>query len=234
MRLACLTFFLALGLLATGRGQPTGQLRIEVLDDATNKTTPVRVRLTQADKPLSLVPREAIAVTYGLWDHADGYAFQPDSSFYVAGTFSLDLPPGTYLLSLSKGPEYLRQTHSLTIQSRESDSADLPPEALDQHGGATVVLGGRSHSYPALVAGESPYAQLDSGRRSQCWGTFENGRFLGDLLPTVCFWKPGYLPARQFSAHLGAGRPAHARTGPRPGVGGHGSRAVYPGLLFLR
>ena len=117
MRLACLTFFLVLGLLANGMGQPTGQLRIEVLDDATSKPTPVRVRLTRVGQPVPLLPAEAIAVSYGLWDHADGYAFQPDSSFYIAGTFSLDLPVGSYQLVLSKGPEFLHQTHNLTIQA---------------------------------------------------------------------------------------------------------------------
>ncbi len=53
---------------------------------------------------------------YGLWDHEDGYAFQPDSSFYVAGKFHLSLPPGTYQLSLSKGHEFLRQQINVIIK----------------------------------------------------------------------------------------------------------------------
>ncbi|MPR32329.1 CehA/McbA family metallohydrolase [Salmonirosea aquatica] len=120
MRLACLTFFLALGLRGTCLGQSAGHLRIRVVDDTTGKPTPLRVRLTQDSKPVPFLPNEAIAVSYGLWDHADGYGFQPDSSFYIAGTFSLDLPAGTYQLTLSKGPEYLRQTHNLTIQAGKS------------------------------------------------------------------------------------------------------------------
>lgn len=53
---------------------------------------------------------------YGLWDHEDGYGFQPDSSFYVGGAFRLALPPGTYQLTLSRGHEYLRQQLTLTIK----------------------------------------------------------------------------------------------------------------------
>ena len=103
------------GGFAAGATPPTGQLQIKVLDAETGKLTSVRVRLTRAGKPVSVVPREAIAVMYGLWDHADGYAYQPDSSFYVAGAFHLKLPAGTYQLVLTKGNEYLRQTHTLVI-----------------------------------------------------------------------------------------------------------------------
>ncbi|WP_373514012.1 CehA/McbA family metallohydrolase [Persicitalea sp.] len=99
-----------------GFGQPTGNLRIRTIDDENDKPTPVRVRLTQSGKPIPALPGEAVAVSYGLWDHADGYAFQPDSSFYIDGAFSLDLAPGNYQLTLSKGPEFLRQSHELTIE----------------------------------------------------------------------------------------------------------------------
>ncbi|GAB4024199.1 CehA/McbA family metallohydrolase [Spirosoma koreense] len=102
--------------LASGYAQRTGQLTVTVRDAATGKPTPVRVRLTRSGKPVRVAPAEAIAVMYGLWDHADGYAFQPDSSFYISGLFSLTLAPGTYQLELSKGNEYIRQQHRLTIR----------------------------------------------------------------------------------------------------------------------
>jgi hypothetical protein len=57
---------------------------------------------------------------YGLWDHEDGYAFQPDSSFYTAGQFHISLPAGTYQLSLSKGNEYLKQQHTLVVTAGKS------------------------------------------------------------------------------------------------------------------
>ncbi|WP_245878032.1 CehA/McbA family metallohydrolase [Spirosoma fluviale] len=97
--------------------QPSTSLHIEVLDGKTGKPTPVRVRLTQSGKVVKVLPNEAVAVSYGLWDHADGYAYQPDSSFYVAGQFSFQLPPGTYQLSLMKGNEYIDQQHILVIKS---------------------------------------------------------------------------------------------------------------------
>ncbi len=114
-------FFLSTVLLSgttfiRGKAQSPGHLRIQVLDATTGKPTPVRVRLTRASKPVPDVPHEAAAVMYGLWDHADGYAFQPDSSFYVSGAFNLTLSPGTYQLDLSKGNEYLRQAHKLVIK----------------------------------------------------------------------------------------------------------------------
>ncbi len=120
MRLFHLTILLAIGLVSSTLGQPAGKLLVKIVDSESGQPTPVRVRITQADRPVSVLPAEAIAVTYGVWDHADGYGFQPDSSFYVAGTFNLNLPPGKYQLSLSKGPEFLNQTHTLTIESGKS------------------------------------------------------------------------------------------------------------------
>ena len=123
------------GILTTGTIQrttpPTGRLRVVVLDAATGKPTPVRVRLTRAGRSVSTVADGAIALSYGLWDHADGYAFQPDSSFYVAGTFSLSLPPGTYQLTIQKGNEYLKQAHPLTIRLRAGPSKNIPDKTLD-------------------------------------------------------------------------------------------------------
>jgi hypothetical protein len=75
------------------------------------------VRLTQSNNVVKVLPEEAVAVMYGLWDHADGYGFQPDSAFYVNGNFGLDLPPGEYSLSLSKGLEYLDQQHVLRVEA---------------------------------------------------------------------------------------------------------------------
>lgn len=117
MRSFYLTFLLALGLVSISLGQSTGKLLVNIVDDESGQPTPVRVRLTRADRPVPMLPAQAVAVSYGLWDHADGYGFQPDSSFYVGGTLGLDLPPGKYQLTLSKGPEFLYQTHTLTIES---------------------------------------------------------------------------------------------------------------------
>jgi hypothetical protein len=94
-----------------------GQLTVSILDEATAKPTPVRVQLTRNGHPVPKLPAEAVAVMYGLWDHEDGYAFQPDSSFYVSGRFQINLSPGTYQLSLSKGAEYLHQTQTIVVSA---------------------------------------------------------------------------------------------------------------------
>ncbi|AUD01827.1 CehA/McbA family metallohydrolase [Spirosoma pollinicola] len=99
---------------------PLGSIHIDVRDAKTGNLTPVRVRLTQAGKPVKSLPREAVAVSYGLWDHADGYGFQPDSSFYVSGQFRLQLPPGTYQLMLMKGNEYINQQHTLVVKAGQA------------------------------------------------------------------------------------------------------------------
>ena len=101
--------------VSVAHGQPAGTLSVTVRDAATRNPTPVRVRLTRNGQPVSTLPAEAVGIMYGLWDHADGYGFQPDSSFYVAGSFRLSLPPGTYGLSMSKGPEYLSQKHTFVV-----------------------------------------------------------------------------------------------------------------------
>jgi len=100
----------------TGRTQKTSRVEIQILDATTKRPTPARIRITQHNRVVPLLPNEAVAVMYGLWDHEDGYAYQPDSSFYVGGTFSLDLPPGTYQLALSRGNEYLRQQQKLVVK----------------------------------------------------------------------------------------------------------------------
>jgi hypothetical protein len=102
---------------ASAQAGKSGRLVVKVLDEGTGQPTPVRIRLTRPDGAVAPLPDQAVAIMYGVWDHADGYGFQPDSSFYVAGSFSVDLPPGTYRLAVSKGNEYLAQQQELTIRA---------------------------------------------------------------------------------------------------------------------
>jgi hypothetical protein len=107
-------------------------LSVRIVDGASGSPTPVRVRLQdahgnrpQAHAALAIsetaipVPREAIAVMWGRQDRAEGYAIQPDGSFYVDGSFKVRVPPGEYSLTISKGFEY----------SRQPDRIDLRPGA---------------------------------------------------------------------------------------------------------
>lgn len=100
---------------AAAQAHKTGRLEISVIDDLTDQKTPVRVRLTRGAHAVEMLPDSAVAVMYGVWDHADGFGFQPDSSFYVNGYFKIDLPPGKYSLSLLKGNEYIGQKHELIV-----------------------------------------------------------------------------------------------------------------------
>lgn len=104
-------------------------LSITVIDAATGQKTPVRVGLQDASgaKPrvpgaLAVsesaipIPKQAIAVMWGPQDRAQGYALQPDGSFYVDGAFDALVPPGAYTLNLSKGFEYVQQSLPLDIR----------------------------------------------------------------------------------------------------------------------
>lgn len=90
------------------------------MDSLSGEETPVRVRLTKGNQVVNALPSAAVAVMYGLWDHADGYGFQPDSAFYVSGTFALDLPAGQYQMVLTKGLEYLDQSHTIRIEAGQT------------------------------------------------------------------------------------------------------------------
>jgi hypothetical protein len=108
-------------------------LSVRIVDGSTGQPTPVRVRLQneKGERPKVRgavavsesaipIPRQAIAVMFGTDDRAEGYAIQPDGSFYVDGSFDVRLPPGTYTLALSKGFEYLRQTQTIELKPGSS------------------------------------------------------------------------------------------------------------------
>ncbi|MCK5469274.1 MAG: hypothetical protein KAI99_12210, partial [Cyclobacteriaceae bacterium] len=69
------------------------------------------MKITDVDGNATPLPNEVISVMYGRDDKPEMYGYQPDSSFYVDGSFSIDLEEGNYQITLSKGVEYLDQTH---------------------------------------------------------------------------------------------------------------------------
>ena len=87
-----------------------------IVDGATGETTPVRVRLADANGASAPLPEAAIGIMWGPDDRASGYGFQRDSAFYVDGAFEVELQPGTYHMSISKGYEYLRQQQELSLE----------------------------------------------------------------------------------------------------------------------
>ncbi|MBS1855175.1 MAG: carboxypeptidase regulatory-like domain-containing protein [Acidobacteria bacterium] len=84
------------------------------LEDSAGARPKVRGAVTVSESAIP-IPRAAIAVMWGQNDRAEGYALQPDGSFYVDGGFGVRLPPGTYRLTLSKGFEYTAQTASIDL-----------------------------------------------------------------------------------------------------------------------
>lgn len=97
-------------------GIAKSSIHVSVIDYATKKPVAVRVRLTDANGHVPGLPVEAISIMYGRNDEAEGYGYQPDSSFYVDSHFTLDLKPGTYSILLSKGIEYLDQTREIEVR----------------------------------------------------------------------------------------------------------------------
>lgn len=108
-----------------------------VQDAATGAAAPVRVRLTDAAGATPSIdgalpeakggfgaPPEALPVFWGRQDRPEGWLLQPDGAFYVDGAFTLDLPPGEYRLELTKGYEYVGQTHALSISAGETLERD--------------------------------------------------------------------------------------------------------------
>jgi hypothetical protein len=113
---------LGLPRLPASGGPPQARLTVTVVDAATGEATPARVRLTDAHRSVGPVPDEAIAVMYGQNDAAEGFASQPDGAFYVDGGFEVELEPGTWHLSVSKGTEYLAQVHEIRLGAGEKVS----------------------------------------------------------------------------------------------------------------
>ena len=138
-RAVALALFLACLVIAAQTSREA-LLSVTVRDFGTGSPTPVRVRLTDSDgNPPAMLgasekgqsafgpPPQAIAIMWGRSDRADGYALQPDGSFYVDGSFEARLPAGVYRLELSKGYEYATQAHKIEVEpgDRATHTYDL-------------------------------------------------------------------------------------------------------------
>lgn len=103
-------------------------LSVRVVDAATGRPTAVRVLLQDSrgvrphvqgavavsDSAIP-IPRQALALLWGQQDRAEGYALQPDGSFYVDGSFDVRVAPGDYTVDISKGFEYARRSETLKL-----------------------------------------------------------------------------------------------------------------------
>ena len=112
---AAAAFVIRSGAPAAPNNAERVSLHVDILDAATGEPTPVRVKLTTHDGRPAPLPEQAIGIMYGMWDHADGYGYQPDSSFYVDGFLEVDLEPGRYVLAITKGNEYVDVRDTLQL-----------------------------------------------------------------------------------------------------------------------
>jgi len=135
MALAALFGFAVIQLAQQNRD---ASLRVRILDDATGRPTPVRIRLEDAhgNRPRARgavaisesaipIPKQAVAVMWGQNDRAQGYALQPDGSFYADGEFDVRMPAGAYRLTVTKGFEYREQTIALDLAPGASAAREI-------------------------------------------------------------------------------------------------------------
>lgn len=125
LKLLVLVILITASVLALVNRDDSTALRVTIVDAETGERTPVRVKLTTLDGRAAPLPDQAIGIMYGMWDHADGYGYQPDSSFYVDGFFEVDLAPGTYILSISKGNEYVAVSDTLEVDGAGQHSYQM-------------------------------------------------------------------------------------------------------------
>jgi hypothetical protein len=200
--------------------------------DAAGRPTPVRVRLENASgvRPkvraaLALsesaipIPRQAIAVMYGTNDRAEGYAIQPDGSFYVDGAFDVRVPPGTYRLTVSKGFEYTAQSASVdlapdakaTREFRMARWVDMP--AKGWYGADDHIHLRRS------PADDSNIAKWIAAEDLQVGNILQMGDFFATYFSQYAFGEKRSLFREREHSGARAGRAAHAGDRPYDFVG---------------
>jgi hypothetical protein len=104
-------------------------LSVRVVDGTTGRPTPVRITFEdskgvrpRARGALAIsesaipIPKDAIPLLWGQQDRAEGYALQPDGSFYVDGSFEARVPAGDYTVTISKGFEYVRRNEAVKLE----------------------------------------------------------------------------------------------------------------------
>jgi hypothetical protein len=166
--------------LVLGEREGRAVLRVTAIDAATGVRTQVRVKVTGEEGYAAGLPEQAIGVMYGMWDHADGFGYQPDSAFYIDGFFELELAPGSYLLSISKGNEFVA-VHDTVDVSGEVEREDRLERWID-----TAAMGWYSaddHIHIRRSPREDPLL-ID-------WIAAEDIR-VGNLLRMGDFWEKYY------------------------------------------
>lgn len=105
----------SLSVITVIAAEGSSKLVVEISDAATGLPTEARVRITHLNGKLAEVEEVGIGVMYGRNDKAEGFAFQPDGAFYVDGGFEMNIAPGSYRMTVTKGFEYLTQTIEFSL-----------------------------------------------------------------------------------------------------------------------
>ncbi len=106
----------ALALLFAAWQAQDGALKVSIVDAATGRPTPARIRLLDEDgKRPDKAPEGAVGVLWGRNDRAEGYYFASGDAFYAGGSFRAALHPGRWRLTVSKGFEYLPASETLEM-----------------------------------------------------------------------------------------------------------------------
>ena len=137
LRLAFIALFV-FALIQSAQVSREASLSVRILDAGTGQPTPVRVTLEDSNgvrprvrgalavsESAIPIPRQAIPLLWGQQDMAQGYALQPDGSFYVDGAFDMRVPPGDYTVTVSKGFEYVRRAEAVKLAPGASESREI-------------------------------------------------------------------------------------------------------------
>ncbi len=103
--------------VSTVQSQQKAFLKVKITEENSEIPTPVRVKITDSLGNVTALPKEVISIMYGRGDRPERYSYQPDSSFYVDKSFSIELNIGKYKVHLSKGVEYVDQTNIVELKS---------------------------------------------------------------------------------------------------------------------
>src|SRR5687767_4882170 len=108
---------LFLGLLAFTSGTPDVTLRGDVVDAETGKPLPCRVTIRGADAKFHFAKSaspEGSAIEYRKVSGTNPASIEHHVTL-SAHPFTVDLPPGTYTISVQRGKEYLPETRRVEV-----------------------------------------------------------------------------------------------------------------------
>jgi hypothetical protein len=222
-------------------------LSARIVDAATGRPTPARVTLQDSNgaRPhvtgaLAIsdsaipIPKQAIALLWGRQDQAEGYALQPDGSFYVDGAFDVRLPPGSSSLTIGKGFEYVRREETVGLASSAQESreyrlerwSNLPAEgwySSDDHIHLRRSSGDDSKLLRWIAAEDIHVGNL-----------LQMGDFWSTYFSQYAFGEKGRYQEEGCILSSGAGGTAHPGDRPHDFVRRARVRADVARLLFVR